>query len=130
MGSEMCIRDRVKGNGDVDLEMAQYALERLQIDEHGFDEMDRKLLSTLIHKFNGGPVGVETLGAAMGEEADTLESVYEPYLLQEGFIQRTPRGRMATAHAYAYLGVTPPTEGVGQGNLFRLPGEKDSHKSA
>ena len=64
------------------------------------------------------------------KEADTLESVYEPYLLQEGFIQRTPRGRMATAHAYAYLGVTPPTEGVGQGNLFRLPGEKDSHKSA
>ena len=75
-------------------------------------------------------MGVETLGAAMGEEADTLESVYEPYLLQEGFIQRTPRGRMATAHAYSYLGVTPPTEGVGQGNFFRIPGEKDTHKSA
>lgn len=126
------VRDfaQVKGNGEVDLEMAQYALERLQIDEHGFDEMDRKLLSTLIHKFSGGPVGVETLGAAMGEEADTLESVYEPYLLQEGFIQRTPRGRMATAHAYSYLGLTPPTQGVGQGKLFQIPGEKDAHKSA
>ena len=126
------VRDfaQVQGSGAVDLEMAQYALERLQIDEHGFDEMDRKLLSTLIHKFSGGPVGVETLAAAMGEEADTLESVYEPYLLQEGFIQRTPRGRMATAHSYSYMGVTPPTEGVGQGNLFRLPADEDAHKSA
>lgn len=126
------VRDfaQVKGNGEVDLEMAKYALERLQIDEHGFDEMDRKLLSTLIHKFAGGPVGVETLAAAMGEEPDTLESVYEPYLLQEGFIQRTPRGRMATANSYSYLGVTPPTKGVGQGKLFQVPGDQEAHKSA
>lgn len=109
---------QVEGNGTVDLEMAIYALERLQIDERGFDEMDRRLLSTLIHKFSGGPAGVETLAAAMGEEADTLETVYEPYLLQEGFIQRTPRGRMATANAYAFLGVTPPSGGVQQGQLF------------
>ncbi|HET6344777.1 MAG TPA: Holliday junction DNA helicase RuvB C-terminal domain-containing protein, partial [Myxococcota bacterium] len=113
------VRDfaEVEGKGVVDLDLARHALGRLGIDENGFDELDRRLLETLIGKFGGGPVGVETLGASLGEEADTLESVYEPYLLQEGFLQRTPRGRMATPRAYKLLGVVPPAAG-GQGTLF------------
>jgi Holliday junction DNA helicase RuvB len=104
------VRDfaEVEGSGQIDEEMASYALRRLGIDSRGFDEMDRRLLQALIHKYNGGPVGVETLGAGVGEEADTLESVYEPYLLQEGYIARTSRGRMATLRTYACFDLTPP----------------------
>lgn len=105
------VRDfaEVEGSGTIDLEIARYALGRLGVDENGFDLMDRKLLETLVQKFDGGPVGVDTLGAALGEEPDTIESVYEPYLLQEGFLQRTPRGRVATARAYGLLGLRLPT---------------------
>ena len=95
----------VEGTGVVDLALARHALQRLGIDENGFDDMDRRLLDALVRKFDGGPVGVDTLGAALGEETSTLETVYEPYLLQEGFLQRTPRGRIATARAYQLLGV-------------------------
>ncbi|MEZ0310827.1 MAG: Holliday junction branch migration DNA helicase RuvB [Myxococcota bacterium] len=115
------VRDfaEVEGQGVIDLDIAQHALTRLGIDPNGFDEMDRRFLSTLVNKFNGGPVGVETLGAAMGEEPDTLEQVYEPYLIQEGFLARTPRGRIATLRAYELLGVPPPPQGSGgQGALF------------
>jgi Holliday junction DNA helicase RuvB len=114
------VRDfaEVEGSGRVDARIAGYALGRLGVDDHGFDEMDRRLLETLVKKFDGGPVGVETLGAALGEEADTLESVYEPFLIQEGFLQRTPRGRVATLRAYELFGLVPPAREPPQGNLF------------
>jgi len=100
------VRDfaQVKGNGKIDRETAHRALAMLEVDEKGFDMMDRKILSTIIDKFAGGPVGVETLSSALSEERDTIEDVYEPYLVQCGFLQRTPRGRMATALAYEHLG--------------------------
>lgn len=94
---------QVEGNGQITRELASDALSRLQIDARGLDTMDRKILHTIIDKFGGGPVGVETIAAAVGEERDTIEDVFEPYLLQEGFLQRTPRGRMATAAAFEYL---------------------------
>ena len=109
---------QVEGDGTINLELARHALLRLGVDERGFDEMDRRFLHTLVVKFNGGPVGVETMGAALGEEADTLEHVYEPYLLQEGFIQRTPRGRIATLRAYDLMGVPPPPPDGRQADLF------------
>ncbi len=115
------VRDfaEVEGKGIIDLPIAKHALNRMGIDGNGFDEMDRRFLSTLVEKFNGGPVGVETIGAAMAEEPDTLEQVYEPYLIQEGFVARTPRGRIATLRAYELLGVTPPPQsGGGQSTLF------------
>ena len=104
------IRDfaQVKGSGVVDLDITRMSLNSLDIDERGLDEMDRKLLSMIIEKFSGGPVGIETLSAALREERDTLEDVYEPYLLQEGLIERTPRGRLATRHAYQHLGKNAP----------------------
>ncbi len=104
------IRDfaQVKGNGVIDLDIARYSLDALDIDEKGLDEMDRRLLSTIIEKFNGGPVGIETISAALREERDTIEDVCEPYLLQEGFIERTPRGRLATRLAYKHLGLKEP----------------------
>ena len=107
------VRDfaEVEGTGVVDLGIARHGLTRLGIDERGFDEMDRRLLHTLVVKFGGGPVGIETLAASLGEEADTLESVYEPYLLQEGFLQRTPRGRIATLTAYEMFGQRPNSHG-------------------
>lgn len=117
------VRDfaEVEGSGLIDMALTQHALSRLGVDEHGFDDMDRRLLDALVRKFDGGPVGVDTLGAALGEEVHTLESVYEPYLLQEGFLQRTPRGRMATARAYQWLGVPqPPHAHVSQGRLFQV----------
>ena len=106
------VRDfaQIKAQGVITLEVACPALERLEIDEHGFDAMDRKLLLTLIQKFGGGPVGLETLAAAMAEEKDTLEDVCEPFLLQSGYLDRTPRGRQATRIAYRYLGVPSPPE--------------------
>ncbi len=93
----------------------------LDVDEYGLDEMDGRVLRTLIEKFEGGPVGLETLAVAMGEDASTLEEVYEPFLIQEGFIMRTPRGRVATVRAYKRFGYEPPTEGEaggGQSSLF------------
>ena len=104
------IRDfaQVRGNGMIDIDITRHSLLALGIDERGLDEMDRKFLSAIIDKFSGGPVGIETLSAALREERDTLEDVYEPYLLQEGFIERTPRGRLATKHAYQHLGLKVP----------------------
>ena len=91
--------------------MACEALALLEVDEVGFDKMDRAILLTIIEKFNGGPVGVETIAAAIGEEKSTIEDVYEPYLIQEGYLQRTPRGRLATVQAYRHLGITRPDGG-------------------
>jgi Holliday junction DNA helicase RuvB len=107
------VRDfaQVKGNGAIDLEIARYALESLNIDTFGLDEIDNKLLSTIIDKFKGGPVGLNTIATAMGEDAGTIEDVYEPYLIKEGFIKRTPRGREATELAYKHLGKTPLING-------------------
>ena len=87
---------QIKGNGKIDLEIAQYGLEALNVDDHGLDEMDNKILSTIIEKFTGGPVGLTTIATAVGEESGTIEEVHEPFLIMEGFIQRTPRGRIAT----------------------------------
>ncbi len=100
------VRDfaEVEGEGHIDAAMADHALERMQVDNEGLDPLDRSYLATLIDKFGGGPVGVETMSAALSEEKTTLEDVFEPYLMQEGFIQRTPRGRVATAKAYQHLG--------------------------
>ena len=99
------VRDfaQVKGDGYIDLDIAQYALEALNIDTFGLDEIDNKLLCTIIDKFKGGPVGLNTIATAMGEDAGTIEDVYEPYLIKEGFIKRTPRGREATDLAYQHL---------------------------
>ena len=103
----LCVRDfaQVKGNGDIDLPIARYALEALNIDRYGLDEIDNKLLRTIITKFKGGPVGLSTIATALGEDAGTIEEVYEPYLIMEGFIKRTPRGREVTDLAYSHLGI-------------------------
>lgn len=100
------VRDfaQVKGNGKIDLFISKFSLEALNIDKHGLDEMDNKILSTLIDKFKGGPVGISTIATAVGEDGGTLEEVYEPFLIKEGFIKRTPRGREATEIAYKHLG--------------------------
>lgn len=104
------IRDfaQIKGNGTIDLEIAQYGLSALNVDESGLDEMDNRILATIIEKFRGGPVGITTIATAVGEEAGTIEEVHEPFLIMEGYIQRTPRGREATAKAYRHLGIVPP----------------------
>ncbi len=104
------IRDvaEVEGEGKIDKKIAQKALGMLGIDEHGLDEIDRRLLSALIEKFKGGPVGLNTLAAAISEEMDTIETIYEPFLLRIGFLERTPRGRKATSAAYAHLGFDAP----------------------
>ena len=111
------VRDfaQIKGDGKIDIEIARYALNALHVDRHGLDEMDNKILSTIIDKFKGGPVGISTLSTAVGENAETIEEVYEPFLIQEGFIMRTPRGREVTELAYAHLG---KTKGPSQGELF------------
>jgi Holliday junction DNA helicase RuvB len=98
---------QVKSNGVINLEIAQYALNALNVDSEGLDEMDSRILKTLIEKFKGGPVGLNTLATAIGEDGGTIEEVYEPYLIQEGFLMRTPRGREATEKAYKHLGFTP-----------------------
>ena len=111
------IRDfaQVKGDGRITREVAFNALLMLDVDEFGLDDMDARVLKTIIEKFDGGPVGITTIGAAVGEDASTIEEVYEPYLVQNGFLQRTPRGRVATPQAYRHFGYTPPT---GQPSLF------------
>ena len=109
------VRDfaQIKGNGNIDKEISQYALNALNVDKHGLDEMDNKILSTIIDKFKGGPVGLTTIATAVGEEAGTIEEVYEPFLIMEGYLSRTPRGRQATERAYEHLGkVSPGREGT------------------
>lgn len=100
------VRDfaQVKGSGVITIDAVKDAMQRLEVDERGFDQMDRRLLLMIIEKFNGGPVGIETIAAALNEEKDTIEDVYEPYLIQEGFLDRTPRGRQATRLSYEYFG--------------------------
>ena len=100
------VRDfaQIKGNGKIDIEIARFALKALHVDAHGLDEMDNKILITIIDKFKGGPVGLSTLATAVSESAETIEEVYEPFLIQEGFIMRTPRGREVTEKAYTHLG--------------------------
>jgi len=106
---------QVQGDGNVTMDVARHTLERLQVDEAGLDGLDRAVLTSIIEKFGGGPVGIETIAAAVGEERDTIEDISEPYLLQEGYIQRTPRGRTATEAAYRHLG--------------KIPGKKDGQKT-
>jgi len=105
----------VAGKDTIDLETARQALARLEVDEHGFDELDRRILGTIIEKFGGGPVGVGAIAASLGEDRGTLEDLYEPYLLQAGFLQRTPRGRVASPAAYRHLGIVAPRR---DGELF------------
>ena len=109
------VRDfaQVRADGRITLEVAQAAMTLLEVDAHGFDEVDRKLLRTIIDKFSGGPVGVNSLAAAINEERDAIEDIYEPFLIQGGFLDRTSRGRVATARAYAYFGLTPPRRDSG-----------------
>lgn len=111
------VRDfaQIKGNGSIDMEIARFSLEALNVDAHGLDEMDNKILKTIIEKFKGGPVGLTTLATAVSESAETIEEVYEPFLIQQGFIMRTPRGREVTEAAYKHLGMT---KGPVQGGLF------------
>src|SRR6185369_2967864 len=113
------VRDfaQVRADGVITKPVAERALALLEVDQRGFDRMDRALLLTLIDKFGGGPVGVETLAASIGEEADTIEDVYEPFLIQEGFLSRTPKGRVATALAYGHFG-RPARSAAAQGKLF------------
>jgi holliday junction DNA helicase RuvB len=105
------VRDyaQVKADGRITREVAAQALVMLDVDEFGLDDMDARVLKTIIEKFDGGPVGISTIGAAVGEDASTIEEVYEPFLVQNGFLQRTPRGRVATPQAYRHFGFTPPT---------------------
>jgi Holliday junction DNA helicase RuvB len=106
------VRDyaQVRADGRITAAVADSALELLEVDDRGFDEIDRRLLRTIIDKFGGGPVGVATIAAAMSEERDAIEEIYEPFLIQIGFLDRTPRGRVATARAYEYFGLTAPAK--------------------
>lgn len=112
------VRDfaQIKGSGEVNREIARYALAALDVDENGLDEMDNRILNAIIHKFKGGPVGLTTIGTAVGEEAGTIEEVHEPFLIMEGYLQRTPRGRVATEKAYKHIGAVVPPRA--QGTLF------------
>ena len=111
------VRDfaQIKGDGNIDIKIAKFALEALNVDAHGLDEMDNRILTTIIEKFKGGPVGITTLATAVSESSETIEEVYEPFLIQQGFIMRTPRGREVTEAAYKHLG---KTKGPIQGDLF------------
>ena len=109
------VRDfaQIKGDGTINKEITQFALDALNVDKHGLDEMDNRILRTIIEKFKGGPVGLTTIATAVGEEAGTIEEVYEPFLIMEGYISRTPRGRQATERAYEHLGkISPGREGT------------------
>jgi Holliday junction DNA helicase RuvB len=109
------VRDyaEVRGGGVVTAELAAVALDQLHVDELGLDRLDREILRTICETFGGGPVGLSTLAAAVGEEQDTIEDVYEPYLLQRALLERTPRGRVATGRAFAHLGIEPPAADSG-----------------
>jgi len=115
------VRDfaQVLNDGIIDIGITQHALKALNVDEHGLDDMDNRILSAIIEKFKGGPVGITTIATSVGEEPGTLEEVYEPFLIQEGFIKRTPRGREATQKAYEHLGKNPPMPGIGP-TLFNM----------
>lgn len=104
---------QVRGSGQIDRATAQAALEMLEVDKHGFDEMDRRLLLAIMEKYQGGPVGLNTLAAALAEDADAIEDIYEPFLIQIGFLDRTPRGRVATQLAYDHFGIVPPRKQAG-----------------
>jgi Holliday junction DNA helicase RuvB len=111
----------VRGDGRITKDLAEYALDRLEVDALGLDAADRKVLSTIIQRFDGGPVGIDSLAASLADDRDTLEFVYEPYLIQEGFLVRTPRGRQVTRRAYEHLGLPAPTKlppSGGQSSLF------------
>jgi Holliday junction DNA helicase RuvB len=107
------VRDfaQVMGNGTIDMDISEFSLKALNVDEYGLDDMDNRILNVIIENFKGGPVGITTIATAVGEEAGTLEEVYEPFLIQEGFIKRTPRGREVTEKAYTHLGKTPNSGG-------------------
>ena len=105
----------VKGDGTISRAVADLALRMLDVDPHGLDVMDRKLLEAVIHRFDGGPVGLDNIAASIGEESGTIEDVIEPYLIQQGYLQRTPRGRIATLAAYRHLGVAAPQR---DGDMF------------
>ena len=111
------IRDfaQIKGDGTIDIKISKFGLEALNVDESGLDEMDNKILTTIINKFKGGPVGITTIATAVGEESGTIEEVHEPFLIMEGYIQRTARGREATEKAYKHIGIVPPGA---KGTLF------------
>lgn len=111
------VRDfaQIKGNGSIDIVIAKFALKALNVDAYGLDEMDNKILTTIIDKFKGGPVGISTIATAVSESTETIEEVYEPFLIQQGFIMRTPRGREVTEQAYKHLG---KVKGPSQGGLF------------
>jgi Holliday junction DNA helicase RuvB len=114
------VRDfaQVKGNGRIDMKITKVALTALNIDQYGLDEIDNKILLTIIDKFRGGPVGLTTIATAIGEDAGTVEEVYEPFLIMEGFIKRTPRGRMVTELAYRHFGRNPYAGNIMEPNLF------------
>jgi Holliday junction DNA helicase RuvB len=111
------VRDfaQIKGDGTIDVAIAKFSLKALNVDENGLDEMDNRILMAIIEKFSGGPVGITTIATAVGEEPGTIEEVYEPFLIQEGYLKRTPRGREATSLAYKHIGKIPPAEA---GTLF------------
>ena len=111
------VRDfaQVEGDGRITRGIADHALSRMEVDKEGLDVMDRKILRVILEKFQGGPVGVETISASISEERDTIEDVYEPFLLQQGFLKRTPRGRVATPAAYRHLGIAVPKASVQEG---------------
>ena len=109
---------KVKGDGTITREIAIFSLQALNIDQYGLDEIDNKILLTIIDKFRGGPVGISTIATAIGEDSGTVEEVYEPYLIMEGFLKRTPRGRVATQLAYEHLGRNPYAGNVMQPDLF------------
>src|SRR4029450_373302 len=110
------VRDyaQVRADGAIIGEVARAGMKLLEVDDHGFDEVDRRLLRTIIDKFGGGPVGVNTIAAAINEEKDAIEDIYEPFLIQIGFLDRTPRGRVVTARGYAYFGLTTPGKDTGR----------------
>ena len=114
------IRDfaQVTADNKITKEVAENALERLEVDALGFDEMDKRIILTIIDKYNGGPVGVNTISVAVGEESNTIEEVYEPYLIQQGYIKRTPRGREATARAYEHFNISTKKTKKQQGDIF------------
>ena len=114
------VRDfaQIRGDGTIDLKMSRYALEMLEVDERGLNEMDRRILSSIIEKFSGGPVGIGSLAVSVSEESATIEDVYEPFLIQEGLLQRTQRGRIVTEAGYRHLGAEPPAGDGRQGKIF------------
>jgi Holliday junction DNA helicase RuvB len=114
------VRDyaQVRAAGHIDVEVAKKALDLLEVDPYGLDEIDQKIMRTVLEKYGGGPVGINTIAASIDEEADTIEEVYEPYLMQLGFLDRTPRGRMATERAFEYFGVARRPRSGGQSTLF------------